>query len=117
MGCMKCGRDLEAGQTFCADCLAQMERYPVKPGTVVVLPRRDDTPVKRAGKRRIPPSAEQLVRKYRRRSRILAFFLALLLAAAGAAAYFTWHYVEGLDVMRPGQNYSPMETGETKEES
>ena len=50
MYCMKCGREIEDGQAFCGDCLAVMEKYPVKPGTAVILPkrRRDLTVMKRS---------------------------------------------------------------------
>lgn len=33
MNCLKCGREIEEGQVFCNDCLVQMAKYPVKPGT------------------------------------------------------------------------------------
>ena len=49
MHCMKCGRDLEPGQVFCEECQAEMKKYPVKPGTVVQLPRRrEEAPNKKA---------------------------------------------------------------------
>ena len=40
MSCMKCGRDTQDPQVFCDDCLQVMERYPVKPGTPIQLPKR-----------------------------------------------------------------------------
>ena len=30
MGCMKCGKDITDDNVFCADCLQEMEKYPVK---------------------------------------------------------------------------------------
>ena len=41
MSCMRCGKDTEDMQVFCAECLADMERYPVKPGTPIQLPVRE----------------------------------------------------------------------------
>ena len=38
--CLKCRREIAEGQVFCDDCLAQMKKYPVKPGTPVNLPKR-----------------------------------------------------------------------------
>lgn len=38
LNCLKCGREIEEGQVFCNDCLVQMAKYPVKPGTAVQLP-------------------------------------------------------------------------------
>ena len=42
MSCMKCGKEVSEGQVFCEECLTEMERYPVKPGTPVLLPHRED---------------------------------------------------------------------------
>ena len=36
MSCMKCGKEVSEDQVFCPECLAEMERYPVKPGTPVL---------------------------------------------------------------------------------
>ena len=38
--CLKCGKKTEDRSVFCGECLAIMEQYPVKPGTVVHLLRR-----------------------------------------------------------------------------
>lgn len=38
--CLKCGKKTEDRAVFCSECLAVMEQYPVKPGTVVHIPRR-----------------------------------------------------------------------------
>lgn len=38
--CLKCGKKAEDRSVFCVDCLATMDQYPIKPGTVVHLPRR-----------------------------------------------------------------------------
>ena len=57
--CLKCGRSAGEDQVFCEACLKDMERYPVKPGTPVVLPVR---PVREAErrpeKRKVPPAVE-----------------------------------------------------------
>ena len=37
MNCLKCGR--ETDQTFCESCREIMARYPVKPGTIIQLPK------------------------------------------------------------------------------
>lgn len=42
MSCMRCGKETNEGQVFCAECLADMERHPVKPGTPIQLPQRSD---------------------------------------------------------------------------
>ena len=38
--CLKCGSKTEGRAVFCNDCLEIMEKYPVKPGTVVHILRR-----------------------------------------------------------------------------
>ena len=60
--CMKCGRERPKDQVFCEKCLADMKEHPVKPGVVVLLPRREEASVKPAPKRRQPalPPEEQV---------------------------------------------------------
>jgi hypothetical protein len=39
-GCLKCGKEVQGKAAFCDECLAVMNQYPVKPGTVAhLLPR------------------------------------------------------------------------------
>ena len=42
MACIKCGKDVANGGEFCEECLVEMEQYPVKPGTPVILPKREE---------------------------------------------------------------------------
>ena len=58
MNCMKCGRETRGEDVFCQDCLTEMKKYPVDPGTVVLLPRRKDPSAKKADKRH-PPTPEE----------------------------------------------------------
>ena len=44
VGCIKCGKKLGASAVFCDECLEEMEKRPVKPGTLVKLPSRPATP-------------------------------------------------------------------------
>ena len=107
MHCMKCGRDLEPGQVFCQECRAEMEKYPVKPGTVVQLPRRrEETPGKKAARRRNPPSAEERIKTLRRRVRAQ---FGLILILLGLIVFLAYPWVKDLleeDQLLPGQNYS-----------
>lgn len=109
MNCMKCGRETVNEQIFCDLCLEEMERYPVRPGTVILLPqRRHDSVTKKTPPRRkqtLPP--EEQVRVLRRLIRRLAAVLILLLALLAATGYFTViHFLESDAVLLPGQNYS-----------
>ena len=114
MNCMKCGRDLEPGQVFCAECLAEMEKYPVKPGTVVQLPRRrEEMPNKKPTRRRSPPTPEERIKTLRRRVRVLS---GLLLITLGLIVFLAYPWVKDLvdeEQLLPGQNYSSVTTSET----
>ena len=49
MKCLKCGVEYPSEQVFCDECLADMARHPVKPGTPVIIPRQSKPlPSKRA---------------------------------------------------------------------
>ena len=113
MNCMKCGRDVEAGQTFCESCLNEMEKYPVKPDTVVLIPNRPSVAgAKKAHQRRQTPE-EQIaaLEKRCRRLGIMLIISLLLLASLAVAAGIT---VYELDVQRwLGQNYHTSQTVET----
>ena len=109
MNCMKCGRETENEAVFCPDCLQIMEKYPVRPGTVVILPRRKEPSVlKKITKRHIPAAEEQIkiLRKW-----ILILSVALVICIILIALMFkpTMHYVldEHVEI---GQNYSTVIT-------
>lgn len=105
MNCIKCGKETVAENVFCADCLTEMGRYPVQPGTVVLLPRRkENTAQKKTVKRRTVSPEEQIIvlRKW-------VIILALLLIACISAIVLmfepTMHYIRD-EHFEIGQNYS-----------
>ena len=105
MNCMKCGRETISEDVFCFDCLAEMEKYPVQPGTVVLLPRRRDTgSQKKAAKRRVITAEEQLadLRKW-----VIGLALALIACIVTIILMFepTMHYIRD-EHFEIGQNYS-----------
>lgn len=109
MNCMKCGRETPSEQVFCDECLLEMEKYPVKPGTVVLLPRRrDSSALKKPAKRRTVPLEDQ-VKMLKHRVRLFAI-AAVLFAALSAvlAKPAIEHLME--DHFKKGQNYSAMTT-------
>ena len=111
MQCLKCGRNVDSGDVFCEICREEMEQYPVKPGTVVLLPHyiQHSTPPKRVQKRIVPQ--EEQIRRLKKRNRSMAFLLALAVACAisfGMAALYL--YAEYEDKYLPGQNYSVVES-------
>ena len=84
MRCLKCGRETE--QTFCEICRAEMEKYPVKPGTIVMLPKERPAEKKLPGRKpAVPP--ETVIRVQQRTIRRLGrgvAALVVLLALMGA---------------------------------
>ena len=117
MQCMKCGRDLEPGQVFCEDCREVMAQYPVKPGIVVQLPRRVETPAKKqASRRRSMMTPEEQNHILRRSVRWLAMLVALLLVAVIGLSWLSVRlYRESEVKVLPGQNYySSASSQETK---
>lgn len=105
MNCMRCGRETVGEQVFCQDCQIEMDKYPVRPGTVVQLPKRKETTVTRkVPKRRTVPLEEQ-VKALRRRVRILTVLLAVALALVIAMVYPSVSYWTE-DHFAPGQNYN-----------
>ena len=83
MGCMKCGKELSSTQVICDECLAKMEKAPVKPNTVVVLPSRPvvHTAKKRHISRRYFWDAEDKIDILRSKLRWITF--ALIVAILG----------------------------------
>ena len=61
MNCIRCGKETEGKAVFCPDCLEEMARYPVKPGTIVHIPQhREQETRKQVKKRREQTPEEQL---------------------------------------------------------
>jgi NMD protein affecting ribosome stability and mRNA decay len=108
MNCMKCGRETENEQVFCQDCLQIMEKYPVRPGTVVLLPRRRESTIKKSIKRYTIPADEE-IKILRKRLAVLWFALVMCIAAILMMINPTLHYALDKHV-EVGQNYSTVTT-------
>lgn len=105
MQCLKCGRDTKEGESFCLDCQLTMQRYPVRPGTPVILPRRETPPARKTLiKRRAVPLEDQ-IRTLKRRQRLLSIFLITAVLIAALLAVPAWQFFFG-ERQRPGQNYT-----------
>ena len=114
MVCMKCGREISGDQVFCQECLDVMEKYPVKPGTVVLLPRVSQSQPKPHRRHPVIPPEEQIhILKKRVRGLVLALVLAIA-ATVGLAYVTVTDYLEDKDVQfLPGQNYSSSTSPDT----
>ncbi len=108
--CMKCGREICAEQVFCDECLAEMDKYPVKPGVVVMLPRRRAQAAKEKPARRrqnqVPPEEQIKLLKKRLRIQRIALALLGLLLAASMWLQISYQLEKKENKLLPGQNYS-----------
>jgi hypothetical protein len=59
MKCLRCGNKAPKEQLFCDDCLADMEKHPVKPGTPIHIPKRNENIVIKRGNFRLAISKWQ----------------------------------------------------------
>ena len=105
MNCMKCGRETQEKNVFCQTCLLEMQKYPVRADTVVLLPRRKEASlVKKTPKRHVPAPEEQL-KQIRKRVLFLALLLAVSIGLIALMLKPTMHYIMD-DHFEIGQNYS-----------
>lgn len=92
MSCLRCGRDTENQQVFCAACLEEMARHPVRSDTPVYLPVRKtrEAPRKQYRWQRRERSAEEIIAILRKRVRILTAACVILAMMLSAAAVGVW---------------------------
>lgn len=107
LNCLKCGREIEEGQVFCNDCLMQMAKYPVKPGTAVQLPSRGSAAVSKKvhSRRRTKAVPEEQLKALKKRIRILSVLLAVCVVLLIVLSVVTLRYMSANRLL-PGQNYS-----------
>lgn len=115
--CMKCGREIDDSQVFCVDCLVEMEKYPIKPGTSVQLPKREELP---AGKKSGPYhrsvlTPENQLAVFKKRMRFLTVGWAITLLVLAAVCFFMVEHLKQHPQVLPGQNYSSIITSESEE--
>lgn len=118
MNCLKCGREIDEGQVFCNDCLTEMAKYPVKPGTAVLLPARGNAAASKKvhTRRRGKPAPEEQLKSLKTRIRILSLLLAVCMILLIVLSVFTFRYLKEDDFL-PGQNYSAVTATTASEES
>ena len=112
MNCIKCGREIKDPQVFCEDCLADMERYPVKPNITVQLPVRPPAaPSKKKNCRKKYTKPEDQIRhlKFQQKCLLVALFVSLI-AFVLTAAMLLYLLEEEEISYAPGQNYGSIET-------
>lgn len=113
MQCMKCGREIPAGDVFCQECLADMKKYPVKPGTAVHIPKQQQ---RKPQERRPAMTSERRVEILTRRVRMLSWLLTLAVALCVCLGALTLSLLQDGDTgFAIGQNYSSGLLTETTE--
>ena len=105
MECLKCGRETAGKETFCTECLKEMEKFPVNSGTPVVIPKREEP------RRQVPqkkaPKPEEIIAGLNQtihRLRVALCIVSILLALTAAGLGFSIWY-DG-DAPEAGFNYS-----------
>lgn len=102
MNCLKCGRECE--QTFCEECREIMKKYPVKPGSIVQIPKGRMT--KRPVARRTAVPLETKLAKQRKLIRCLLIAILCMLLVIGAMSAAIYQLWKGQRTRPVGQNYS-----------
>ena len=107
MGCMKCGRELESDGVFCYECLADMNRYPVAPGTAVHIPiRKESHAVRKSQPKRRVINPEERILRLKKHIWFLTVTLVISMVLTVLMIYPTVSYFQRKYHLRPGQNYS-----------
>ena len=110
--CMKCGKEINDNQVFCDSCLEVMDRFPVKPGTRVVLPNRAAPTVsKKATTRRKVLTTDERLARCRKAIQVLSITLAVTIFALCLSISLL---VDNINSETPnrviGQNYSTIDS-------
>lgn len=112
MNCMKCGREIALGQVFCKDCLADMERYPIAPGTPV--PMFNTNPIvapKRPVSTRKQKKPEEQISKLKKWIIALSLILFAVILGFSLVTSILVHRLEEAETEKPKeQNYSSLDT-------
>jgi hypothetical protein len=115
---MKCGREIDDNQAFCEYCLIDMELHPVKPGTVILLPKQETAAPRKPLRKKKPVLApEEQLPKLKQKVWALRIIALLLSALLGVTSYFAYEAITELDIQRLlGQNYNTVTSTEASEE-
>lgn len=113
MQCLKCGRETQDSRVFCEECLAQMEKHPVKPGTPVSIYKRTSKPVNNPVKKQ--KKAEEILPKLQKENhRLLVSVIVLAILLVLAMSGLAFKLYQDFDRLPLGQNYNtitPMPIG------
>lgn len=108
MYCLKCGSEIVAERVFCDHCLEIMDKYPVKAGTHIQLPRRENIHIQKKQSRRRNLTAEDQVVHLRVLTRTLLALLGAVSVVLGIFVSLYFNRDDSALVEEPpiGQNYT-----------
>ena len=108
MNCMKCGTEIANGNVFCESCLEDMNKYPVKPGTRILLPNHPaPEAVKKQPVKKRPLTAEEKLKKTQQVLKWITVALVVSLLLLGYAISMIWKEATPADPQdNIGQNYN-----------
>lgn len=112
LNCMKCGREIALGHVFCKECLADMEQYPIKPGTPVPQfdPNTVTLPKRPTNSRKQRKPEEQLLFFKKWITGLSLTLFAVILGFSIVTAILVHRLNEADNAVTPGQNYSSLDT-------
>lgn len=91
MNCMKCGKQIPDTQVFCDDCIAVMDKYPVKIDTAVHIPKRETRITEKKPSRKKELSPEQLQHQQKK---LFRWMLLTIFVLTGIVCLLGWLLLE-----------------------
>lgn len=112
MNCMKCGREIALGQVFCKECLADMEQYPIKPGTPVPMfnPNAVTAPKRPTNTRKQKKPEEQVIGLKKWVLGLSVALFTLILGFSIVTSILINRLNDAENKVPVGQNYSSLDT-------
>ena len=108
--CLKCGKETAEKAIFCQQCQDDMGKYPVKPGTVIHLPKRQNAPDKKLEQYNEPDHEGQIL-GLRKTVRFLIALVAALSILLTVTAFMLLRTLSQDKPVPPiGRNYTTIDT-------
>ena len=109
MHCIKCGQEIEPNQVFCPSCLADMEQYPVNPGTPVYIPTVSWS-VRKQQRFPTTPAPEEQIRQLQKKLNLVTGCLIAALIALAVSCGVLLYIFQQPDRLPTGQDYNVTDT-------
>lgn len=109
MNCLRCGVETENEEAFCENCRQEMAKYPVKPGTpVLITPREENDQERKPQKRRRRPGRLTQLRRLILWLVGIIVLLTIVICILGALLLQSWQAPEHPN--NYGTNYNTVNT-------